>query len=71
MFLFISIRLWHRCFPVNFAKFLKTPFCRTPPGAASVERSVKMLPLLKVYIIVVRFQNRKLSEGLCVNTFLV
>ena len=19
-------RLWHRCFPVNFAKFLKTPF---------------------------------------------
>ena len=25
-------RLWHRCFPVNFAKFLRTPFfCRTPP----------------------------------------
>ena len=21
-------RLWHRCFPVNFAKFLKTPFLR-------------------------------------------
>ena len=20
-------RLWHRCFPVNFAKFLRTPFC--------------------------------------------
>ena len=19
-------RLWHRCFPVHFAKFLKTPF---------------------------------------------
>ena len=19
-------RLWHRCFPVNFAKFLRTPF---------------------------------------------
>ena len=25
-------RLWHRCFPVNFAKFLRTPFCRTPQG---------------------------------------
>ena len=20
-------RLWHRCFPVNFANFLRTPFC--------------------------------------------
>ena len=23
---FIKKRLWHRCFPVNFAKFLRTPF---------------------------------------------
>ena len=29
-------RFWHRCFPVNFAKFLRIPFsCRTPPVAAS------------------------------------
>ena len=27
--------LWHRCFPVNFAKLLRTPsFYRTPPVAA-------------------------------------
>ena len=25
-------RLWHRCFPVNFAKFLKTPFLRNTCG---------------------------------------
>ena len=25
-------RLWHRCFPVNFVKFLRTPFFRTPLG---------------------------------------
>ena len=25
-FFVIKKRLWHRCFPVNFAKFLKTPF---------------------------------------------
>ena len=25
-------RLWHRCFPVDVAKFLRTPFYRTPPG---------------------------------------
>ena len=27
-------RLWHRCFPVNFVKFLRTPFYRTAPVAA-------------------------------------
>ena len=29
-------RLWHRCFPVNFVKLLRTPFFyRTPPADAS------------------------------------
>ena len=27
---FIKRKLWHRCFPVNFAKFLRTTFYRTP-----------------------------------------
>ena len=25
-------RLWNRCFPINFAKFLGSPFYRTTPG---------------------------------------
>ena len=25
-------RLWHKCFPMNFAKFLRTPSYRTPLG---------------------------------------
>ena len=25
-------RLWHRCFPVNFTKFLRTPFLRNTSG---------------------------------------
>ena len=25
-FFFIKKELWHRCFPKNFAKFLRTPF---------------------------------------------
>ena len=29
-------RLWHRCFPVNFSKFLRTPFYRTTLGAAAI-----------------------------------
>ena len=24
--IFLKKRLWHRCFPVNFVKFLETPF---------------------------------------------
>ena len=28
----LKMRFWHRCFPVNFAKFLREPFYRKPPG---------------------------------------
>ena len=30
-------RLWHRCFPVNFAKFLRTPFLQTTSGRLLLE----------------------------------
>ena len=29
---FLKKRLWHRCFPVNFAKFLRTPFLQNTSG---------------------------------------
>ena len=29
---FIKKRLWHRCFPVNFAKFQRTPFLKNISG---------------------------------------
>ena len=29
---FIKKSLWHRCFPVNFAKFLRTPFLQNTSG---------------------------------------
>ena len=29
---FITKILWHRCFPVNFAKFLRTPFLQNTSG---------------------------------------
>ena len=31
-FLLLKKRLWYRCFPVNFAKFLRTPFLQNPSG---------------------------------------
>ena len=30
-------RLWHRCFPMNFAKFLRTPFLQNTPGRLLLE----------------------------------
>ena len=29
---FIKKRLWRRCFPVNFAKFIRTPFLQNTSG---------------------------------------
>ena len=28
----LKMRLWHRCLPVNFAKFLRTPFLQNTSG---------------------------------------
>ena len=38
-------RLWHRCFPVNFAKFLRTPFLRNTSGL--LLPNFKKLPIIK------------------------
>ena len=31
-------RLWYKCFSINFAKFLRTPFFRTPVVATSARK---------------------------------
>ena len=33
-------RLWHRCFPVNFVKFLRTPFLQNTSGRLLFKREV-------------------------------
>ena len=54
-------RLWHRCFPVNFANFLRTSFfIKTPPVAASqikwmiatkwIEKAVKQTKKLLIKV---------------------
>ena len=42
-------KLWHRCFPVNFVKYLRTFFYRTPSVAAS-ETTRVMLQSSKLLI---------------------
>ena len=45
---FIKKRLQQRCFPVKFAKFLRTSFFGTPPVAASGNPLIiHYLPILK------------------------
>ena len=34
-------RLWHRCFPVNFARFLRTPFLQKTSGRQLLFKSSK------------------------------
>ena len=44
---FIKKRLWHRCFAVNFAKFLKALFYRTPlvvVSRSSLTFALKQIP---------------------------
>ena len=33
-----GLRLWHMCFPVNFAKFLRTPFLLNTSGRLLLEK---------------------------------
>ena len=44
---FLQKRLWHRCFPVNFAKFVGAFFFRTTPVAASGQGSALLALLTK------------------------
>ena len=39
-------RLWHECFPKNFAKFLKTLFLQNPPDGCFCSYSALLLMLL-------------------------
>ena len=54
-------RLWHRCFPVNFAKFLRHLFYRTPLGDYFCNVPYKKFLLLKIYLIN-RFLQRRVSN---------
>ena len=44
----LKTRLWHRCFHVNFVKFLRTPFCIEHHWVAASE-SHRKSPLKEIY----------------------
>ena len=51
----LKLRLGHRCFPVNLAKFLRTHFLKTPPGdclwSFMKQMRQKMTKMLKIEVI--------------------
>ena len=50
-------RLWHRCFPVNFAKFLGTLFLQNMSGRLLVKNS-SFVPFLAVFLTMVYHLQR-------------
>ena len=42
-------RLWHRCFPMNFAKFLKTPFSQNTSGRLLLCVQLKILIRFQIF----------------------
>ena len=53
-------KLWDKCFPENFAKFLRTPFlCRTPPVTAPV--------CTEFYLHIIFFNNKQLYLNVCLS----
>ena len=45
---FIKKRLWHRCFPLNFAKFLRTPFLQNTSGRLFLYTAVNCFKTLNL-----------------------
>ena len=46
----LNKRLWHSCFPVNFAKFLRTPFLTDHLWWMLLYKPISILPnLSKIY----------------------
>ena len=41
--------LWHRCFPVNFSKFLRTPFLQNTSGRLLLQNTTSVLPIYCIW----------------------
>ena len=55
MFAYRRFRLWHRCFPVTFVKFLRTPFLQNTAGQLLLWVTLSGIMYLKTLILFVDF----------------
>ena len=47
----VKKRLWHRCFPVNFKKFLRKPFLLNTSGQLLQHCVLRYVPMLENFLI--------------------
>ena len=52
-------RLWHRCFPVNFAEFLRTPFLHNTSGLLLLKVELSLLMSVVSYFLSKRFSRER------------
>ena len=55
--------LWHRCFPVNFKKFLRTPFFYRTPLVAVFESGANHRDCYNVWRFLLTFNFNYFREG--------
>ena len=56
-------RLWHSCFPVNFVKFLRTPFLQNTSG--------RLLPYISFYLSLVFMFSTLFPQPYLINSIFV
>ena len=59
-------RLWHRCFPVNFVKFLITSFSRTTSGGLLLP--LVWFSLFKIYKVLLIWESCLYLYNFCIKT---
>ena len=70
----VKKRLWHRCFPVNFAKFLRTPFLQNTSERLLLNRGLELLHLghqVLVKSVTVNYFPGINSKSCCIGYFQV
>ena len=66
-------RLWHRCFPVIFVKFLRTPFLQKhlwTTASLYMGLYIKLLYILLLYMLLPKYErySKKLNENISLTT---
>ena len=59
---FFKKRLWHRCLPVNFAKFLRTPFLQNTSGRLLLKQSASYI-LFRFIPLKVKHCKHQIKKG--------
>ena len=70
---FLKERLWHRCFPVIFVKFLRTPFLQKhlwTTASLYMGLYIKLLYILLLYMLLPKYErySKKLNENISLTT---